>query len=198
VAVLGYDADARDWALALARAGNRIVVGLEHAGSCRASAEEDGFAVRAPAEAVDGASAVVVVVREPEPVWRASQSQIEPGALVVVACAYAIDTGAFDDASADVVLVTGFRDRRDAQCRIAVHRDVSGRALLRAIGYAQAVFGSAMPIEATTVASEIDREIAGVAERVGTVLALGTTQPRDTDADRVSVNDLLGPGRGLA
>jgi ketol-acid reductoisomerase len=195
VAVLGYDADARDCALTLARGGNRVTIGLEHSGACRSLAEHDGFTVASAAVAVYGASIIVVVVRDPEPVWRASSALVKPGALVVVRCAFALADGVFDGASTDVALVTALAD--NAPCRIAVHHDVTGRALLRAIGYVHAMYGTEAPIEATTVTAEIDRELAGVAERAGSILAVATAR-HDDERDRITVSDLLGPARGRA
>jgi ketol-acid reductoisomerase len=202
IAVLGYDADARDCARALARGGNRVTIGLEHGGTCWSRAHDDGFAVAGAAAAVDRAGVIVIVVRDPEPAWRASRPYIEPGALVVVSSAFALETGMFDGAPTDVVLVTAIQlrpDQRVSPCRIAVHRDVTGRALLRGISYVHAVFGTDMPIDATTLTTEIDRELAGVAERAGSVLAVARAHdPISDDRERVSVNDLLGPARGLA
>jgi ketol-acid reductoisomerase len=194
IAVLGYDADARDCALALVRGGNRVTIGVPH-GACRSRAEDDGLPVASAAAAVDGANIIVVVVRDPEPVWQASRAYIEPGALVIVSCAYSLESGAFDGASTDVALVTGAPANVRSPCRIAVHRDVTGRALLRAIGFVHAVYGTDMPIEATTVSGEIDRELAGVAERVGSMLALSGGR---ADDDRVTVTDLIGYTRSRA
>jgi ketol-acid reductoisomerase len=191
IAVLGYDADARDCALALARGGNRVTIGLPLDGAWRIRAEDDGFMVAGAAAAVDGATIVVVAARDPAPVWHASRVHVEPGALVVVSCAYSLDGGVFDGVSTDVALVTG-ASIRCTPCRIAVHRDVTGRALLRAIGYVHAVYGADMAIEATTVGGEIDRELAGVSDRIGPMLARAEMR---RDDDRVTVSDLLGHAR---
>ena len=203
VTVLGYDADARDFALALARAGNDVTIGLEHPVRGQ-QALRDGFVVAAAGAAVDGAAVVVVAIRDHDSIWRACRGHVAAGALVVATSAFAVETGAFDDVAADVVLVAAFHDGRRTRCRVAAHRDLTRRALLRAIGYAQAALGPEVGIDATTVAGEVDRELAAVAERVGAVLAIASTYEREPDrrepdpAEGVSVDDMLGARRGHA
>lgn len=185
IAVLGYDADARDFALALARAGNHVTIGLEQPGTRGLQALRDGFVVAQPGTAVDRADVVVVAVRDHAAIWRACRAHVAAGALIVAGSAFAIESRAFDEVAADVVLVAAFHDGRRARCRIATHRDVTGRALLRAIGYAQAAFGRGVGIDATSVAGEIDRELAAVAERVSAVLAIALARDdHDRDAAR--------------
>jgi ketol-acid reductoisomerase len=181
VAVLGYDAEARAHALAIRNAGNVVSIGLPFA--CWSRALADGFAVDHPSIVVEGAEVVVLLVRD-EQVWRAATPYIAPGALVVVGCGFALETSVFEPTGADVVLVTGTYDDDCSACRIAVHRDANGRALVRAIAYARAAFGSNATICTTSVAAEADRELAVVAERAGSLLAVAAslrpTGRRDT------------------
>jgi ketol-acid reductoisomerase len=171
IAVLGYDADAREHALALRRAGNRVVICAAVPAASRAVA--DGFVVDCAA----ATGAEIIVVREPEdsPLWRQCEERIGGGALVVFACARALHTGRCARGGMDVVLVTGVDDPR-VGCRIAVHRDVSRTALVRAIAYAHTAYGD-VPVRSTSIAAEAELELASVHERSASLLALTVQSP---------------------
>lgn len=174
VAILGYDADARGHALALRSAGNQVVIGVPPDTTCWARAAGDGFAVNRPGAAVAHAEVVVVLVREHEATWRTSEPHLAPGALVVFRCARALEAGACTRGGFDVVLVTT-ADNEHTGCRIAVHRDVTGRALLRAVAYARAACGTDVALRATSVAAEADLELASIGERAGSLLAFAAS-----------------------
>jgi ketol-acid reductoisomerase len=168
IVVLGYDADARDHALALRRAGNDVVIC-----DTTSRARADGFVVDCAAVA----RAEVVVVRAPEDslLWRQCEERIAGGALVVFACARALHTGRCARGGMDVVLVTGVEPI--VGCRIAVHRDVSRRALVRAIAYARAAYGADVPVRSTSIADEAELEHAPLRERSASLLALTVQSP---------------------
>lgn len=176
VVVLGYDAEARDHALALRRAGNHVVICVKRDTPAWPHAAADGFAVDQPCTAI--ATADVVVVRAPEDtaLWRQCEQRIAAGALVVFACARALHTGRWARSGMDVVLVTSLDDARIG-CRIAVHRDVSRRALLRAIAYARAAYTADVPMRSTYVGDEAELELASVRERSASLLALTVQSP---------------------
>jgi len=176
VVVLGYDAEARDHALALHRAGNRVVISVLRDTPAWSRAAADGFTVEAPCTAVANAEVVVVRAAEDTTLWRQCEERIAAGALVVFACARALHTGRCARSGMDVVLVTGVDDAR-VGCRIAVHRDVSRRALVRAIAYARAAYASDVPMRSTNVADEAELEHASVCERTASLLALTVQSP---------------------
>ncbi len=177
VAILGYDADAREHALALRRAGNIVAVGLRPDTTCWARAIADGFFVDEAAKVVAGAEVVVVLVRDHEETWRASEPHVAAGALVVFGCARALEAGACARGGLDIVLVTSADDEHTG-CRVAVHRDVTGRALVRAVAYARAAYESGVALRATSVAAEADLELASISERAGSLLALAASSDR--------------------
>jgi ketol-acid reductoisomerase len=151
VVVLGYDADAREHALALRRAGNHVVICLERDTAALSRAIADGFVV--DCDAVATAEVVVVRASEDSTLWRTCEEQIAGGALVVFASARALQQGRCARGGMDVVLVTGVDG---SGCGIAVHRDVSRRALVRAIAYARAAYTADVPIRSTSVFDETD------------------------------------------
>jgi ketol-acid reductoisomerase len=172
IVVLGYDTDARDHALALRRAGNHVVICAGMPAASRAVA--DGFVV--DCNAVASAEIVVVRPAEDSALWRHCEDRIAAGALVVFACARVLHTGRCARGGMDVVLVTAVDDAR-VGCRLAVHRDVSRRALARAIAYARAAYGSDVPMRSTSIADEAELEHASVRERSASLLALTVQSP---------------------
>jgi ketol-acid reductoisomerase len=174
VTILGYDADARDHAIALRKAGNEVTIGVPTDTTCWSRAAVDGFKVNRPSVAVAKAEVVVVLVREHEATWRTSEPHLAPGALVVFRGARALEAGACTRGGFDVVLVTTV-DNAHTGCRVAVHRDVTGRALLRAVAYARAACGTDVTLRATSVVAEADLELASIGERAGSLLAFAAS-----------------------
>jgi ketol-acid reductoisomerase len=174
VTILGYDAEARDHAFALRMAGNEVTIGVPTDTTCWSRAACDGFAVNRPSVAVAQAEVVIVLVREHEAMWRTSEPHLAPGALVVFRSARALEAGACTRGGFDVVLVTTADDAHTG-CRVAVHRDVTGRALLRGVAYARAACGSDVTLRATSVAAEADLELASIGERAGSLLAFAAS-----------------------
>ena len=188
VAVFGYGADARAQALALHRCGNTVTLAVPP-GASADRALADGFAAAPAPRAVDGASVIVIALphdEHPATFWRACTAQVVPAALVVYRSGLAVEAGMFDPPGTDVVVIANHGDA----FRIAVHRDGTGRALVRAIAYARAAFGEAITVDGSTVAAEIDLELAAVGERVSGVFALlGQAPARPTDEPEPSTTD---------
>ncbi|MBA3462353.1 MAG: hypothetical protein H0T46_20495 [Deltaproteobacteria bacterium] len=175
IVVLGYDAEARDHALALRRAGNLVVISVPRETAAWTRAYGDGFVVGSPCSVIGNADVVVVRSAEDTVLWRQCEERIAAGALVVFACARALHSGRCARSGMDVVLVTNIDDPR-VGCRIAVHRDVSRRALLRAVAYARAAYGDAQ-MRSTSVADEAELEHASVRDRMASLLALTVQRP---------------------
>ncbi len=166
IAVLGYGPDAARQAHGLRDAGNQISVGTRLGGLSWVRARKDGFSTGSACDAVAGASVVVVLVPDDEqaPVyWHAIEPGVERGALLVTGHALALATRAFDPRSLDVVFVAA----QGESCRVAVHNDTTGRALERAISYARAAFGLDIAISTTTIAAEVEAELAELETRAG-------------------------------
>jgi ketol-acid reductoisomerase len=176
VAVLSYDSEARDHAIALRRAGNHVVIGVFPETPAWWQASGDGFTVDHPAAAAATAEVVVVRTHEDTAMWRQGAERIAPGALVVFACARALHYGRCASSGMDVVLVTEVEDQR-VGCRIAVHRDVTRQALARAVAYARAVYGTVTPLRTTFVSDEVELEQMPVGERTASCLALAAQRP---------------------
>jgi len=113
--------------------------------------------------------------------WRLAEHQVVPGTLVVFRSANALVDGIVSRGGYDVVLVTA---PDDTGCRVAVHRDVTGRALMRAVSHARAQYGERIALRTTTVEAEADLELASIGERAGSLLAFAASRgPIDNDVD---------------
>lgn len=173
VAVLGYDADAREHALALRNTFNTVTIGVFPDTAAWRHARAEGFVVDRPAAAVTHAE-VVVVRGHDDSLWRSVEPRVAAGALVVFGSARALQAGACARSGMDVVLVT---DIYDAFVRIAVHRDATLRALVRAAAYARAAFEGNVLMRASSIAAEAELEESGDTAKL---LALSvTTAPLD-------------------
>lgn len=171
IVVLGYDADARNHALALRRAGNHVVVGLLSNSTAWTRASEDGFQVAQGETVVEGADVVVVREHEDSALWRSCEGWIAGGALVVFGSAHALHSGRCARSGMDVVLISRVEDALIG-CRIGVHRDVSRQAFMRAVAYARAAYSGDVVLRSTYICDEADRELASGRERMGSLLAL--------------------------
>ncbi|HEY5944106.1 MAG TPA: hypothetical protein VIV40_01385 [Kofleriaceae bacterium] len=174
VVVLGYDDDAREHALALRRANNSVLIGVRPDTTCWMRACGDGFAADRPQAIIGQAEVVVMLIREYERTWRVVEPLIAPGALVVFGCARTLEAMTFNRGGFDSVLVTTVDDAHTG-CRVAVHRDATGRALLRGVSYARAACGPDVVLRPTTVTAEVDLELASIGERAGSLLALAAS-----------------------
>ncbi len=182
VAVFGYGEDARAQALALRQAGNSVTLALPGGRTRHERAQADGLAAERATVAVDAANVIVVAMRhdeQPATFWRDCLSQVVPAALVVYRSGLGAESGVFDPPGTDVVVIANHGDA----FRIAVHRDGTGRALVRAMAYARAAFGEAITFDGSTVASEVDLELAAHGERVSGVFALLGQRPEPVHHD---------------
>lgn len=187
IAVIGYGPDAAQQARGLREAGNDVSVGTRQAGLSWARARRDGYPTGPACSVVERAGVVVLLVPDDEqaPVyWDALERNHEPHALLVVGRALALGTRVFEPRELDVVFVAA----RARTCRVAVHRDVTGRALERAISYARAAFGPDITIGTTTITAEVDGELAehealvGSATRFLREVELATSRARCSHA----------------
>jgi ketol-acid reductoisomerase len=182
VAFLGYGDAAREQALRLKALPShwRVDVVVRPGGMSWIRAVADGFRPVPPSEAAARADVVAVHLpeREQPGVWAYSvEPYLAPGALVVFARGSALYAGSVDPGSdLDVALVRKTAGGPGAgpentPCRVAVHRDATGRALERSAAFARAVFG-ATSVGTTTLDAEVRADITALVETMGGLPAL--------------------------
>jgi ketol-acid reductoisomerase len=174
IAVLGYGSQGRAHALNLRDSGFEVIVGLRPGGKTSAKAERDGFDVRAPADAVDGAGLVAFLVPDMAQgkLYADIEDRLQQGGTLLFAHGFNIHYGQIEPRSdLDVVLIAPkgpgdlvrrqYEAGRGVPCLLAVAQDASGRAQDRALGYAHAIGGTRGGVLTTTFAEETETDLFG-------------------------------------
>ena len=175
IAIIGYGSQGRAHALNLRESGFDVTVGLRPGGPTEIKAKADGFAVKAPADAVKDADLVAVLT--PDMVQKKLYEDVLAGNMKQGACllfAHGLNVH-FDMISPredlDVVLVApkgpGALVRREYEigrgvpCIYAVHQDKSGKAEQLALAYAGGLGGARANIIKTTFKEETETDLFG-------------------------------------
>ena len=175
IALIGYGSQGRAHALNLRESGFDVTVGLRPGGPTEIKAKADGFAVKAPADAVKDADLVAVLT--PDMVQKKLYEDVLAGNMKQGACllfAHGLNVH-FDMISPredlDVVLVApkgpGALVRREYEigrgvpCIYAVHQDKSGKAEQLALAYAGGLGGARANIIKTTFKEETETDLFG-------------------------------------
>jgi ketol-acid reductoisomerase len=174
LAVLGYGSQGRAHALNLRDSGFEVVVGLRPGGKSWPKAERDGFSVRAPAEAVEGAGLVAVLAPDmvQHDLYDEVASKIQNNGTLLFAHGFSIHYKQVEPrADLDVVLIApkgpGHLVRREYEagrgvpCLLAVSQDPTGNAAARALAYAHAIGGTRGGVVQTTFAEETETDLFG-------------------------------------
>jgi ketol-acid reductoisomerase len=174
IAVCGYGSQGRAHASNLRDSGCDVVVGLRPGGRTSARAAGDGFTVKPPAEAAQGAGLIAILT--PDMTHRAVFEEIRPhlqhGAALLFAHGFSVHYRQVQPPDhVDVVLVApkapGDLVRRQYEaglgvpCLLAVARDASGQAHARALAYAHAIGGTRSGVLETTFAEETETDLFG-------------------------------------
>jgi ketol-acid reductoisomerase len=174
IAVLGYGSQGRAHAMNLRDSGFDVVVGLRPDGKTAARARQDGFDVKLPAEAADGAGLVAFLVPDmaQAKLYQAIEGKLGQGATLLFAHGFNIHYGRIEPrADLDVVLIAPkgpgdlvrrqYEIGRGVPCLIAVAQDASGNAKARALAYAQGIGGARAGVLETTFGEETETDLFG-------------------------------------
>jgi ketol-acid reductoisomerase len=174
IAVLGYGSQGRAHAMNLRDSGFDVVVGLRPDGKTAARARQDGFDVKLPAEAADGAGLVAFLVPDmaQAKLYQAIEGKLGQGATLLFAHGFNIHYGRIEPrADLDVVLIAPkgpgdlvrrqYEIGRGVPCLIAVAQNASGNAKARALAYAQGIGGARAGVLETTFGEETETDLFG-------------------------------------
>jgi ketol-acid reductoisomerase len=174
IAVLGYGSQGRAHALNLRDSGYDVVVGLRPDGATSAKAQRDGFAVRAPADAVDGAGLVAFLVPDMAQgrLYRDIESRLKNTGTLLFAHGFNIHYKQVRPrADLDVVLIAPkgpgdlvrrqYEAGRGVPCLMAVAQDATGQAQARALAYAHGIGGTRGGVLETTFGEETETDLFG-------------------------------------
>ena len=173
VAVLGYGSQGRAQALNLRDSGISVIVGLRAGSPRRARAEADGVRVESPEAAAAEADLVAMLVPDevqPDVYGTVVDRHLRRNGAMAFAHRYNIHYGVIEPrADLDVILVapSGIGEQVRARYEaghgtagfVAVHRDASGQARNRALGYARALGEGRVAVIETTFAEEVETEL---------------------------------------
>ncbi|MGP3986403.1 ketol-acid reductoisomerase [Streptomyces sp. 3N207] len=175
VAVLGYGSQGHAHALSLRDSGVDVRVGLHEGSKSRAKAEEQGLRVTTPAEAVQEADVIMVLVPDPlqAKVYEESIApHLEDGDALFFGHGLNIRYEFIKPpASVDVCMVAPkgpghlvrrqYEEGRGVPCIAAVEQDASGNAFALALSYAKAIGGTRAGVIKTTFTEETETDLFG-------------------------------------
>ncbi|OEV05518.1 ketol-acid reductoisomerase [Streptomyces oceani] len=185
VAVLGYGSQGHAHALSLRDSGVDVRVGLHEGSSSRAKAEEQGLRVTTPAEAVQEANVIMVLVPDPIQAKVYAESvapHLQEGDALFFGHGLNIRYGFIQPpAGVDVCMVAPkgpghlvrrqYEEGRGVPCIAAVEQDATGKAFALTLAYAKGIGGTRAGVIKTTFTEETETDLFGEQ----TVLCGGTS-----------------------
>ena len=174
IAVLGYGSQGRAHAMNLRDSGFDVVIGLRPGGKTTAKAENDGFQVLPPDQAVDGAGLIAFLTPDmvQASLYEAIESKLKANATLLFAHGFNIHYGRIEPRDdLDVVLIAPkgpgdlvrrqYEAGRGVPCLMAVAQDVTGNAQARALAYAHGIGGTRGGVLETTFGEETETDLFG-------------------------------------
>src|SRR5215467_4471740 len=174
IAILGYGSQGRAHALNLKDSGFDVVVGVRRGGAGWKQARREGLAVAEPAQAVEGADLVAVLIPDPvqKELYRSIRKGLKAGAVLLFAHGFNIHFRQIKPAKdLDVVLIAPkgpgdlvrrqYQEGRGVPCLLAVAQDATGKAHARALAYAHGIGGTRGGVIETTFAEETETDLFG-------------------------------------
>jgi ketol-acid reductoisomerase len=175
VAVLGYGSQGRAHALNLRDSKINTVVGLRRGGPSWKQAEQDGWALTGPSEAVEGADVIVVLAPDmAQPALYANElaPNLKDGAMILFSHGFNIHYGQITPPkTVDVTMVAPkgpgnlvrrtYEDGRGVPCLLAIHQDATGHAFDRTLAYAHGIGGTRAGVIQTTFKEETETDLFG-------------------------------------
>jgi len=185
VTVLGYGSQGRAHALNLRDSGFDVVVGLRPEGNSWAKATADGLTVKAPNDAVKGATIVAFLTPDmvQKSLYQSVVDDIAAGATLLFAHGFAVHFNQVEPREdLNVVLIAPkgpgglvrrqYEEGHGVPCLVAVHQDATSAALELALAYSAGIGGARAGVIETTFAEETETDLFG--EQA--VLCGGTTE----------------------
>ncbi len=175
IAVIGYGSQGHAHALNLKESGCNVIVGLYEGSRSWKKAEEQGFTVYTAAEAAKKADVIMILIND-EKQAKLYKEDIEPnleaGNMLMFAHGFAIHFGQIvPPADVDVTMIapkapghtvrSEYQRGRGTPCLVAIHQDATGKALDKALAYAQALGGARAGVLETTFRVETETDLFG-------------------------------------
>ncbi|MEM0303561.1 MAG: ketol-acid reductoisomerase [Saccharolobus sp.] len=175
IAVLGYGSQGRAWAQNLRDSGLNVVVGLEREGKSWELAKNDGFQPLHTKDAVKDADIIIFLV--PDMVQRTLwlehvKPYMKEGADLVFAHGFNIHFRLIEPlATSDVYMIAPkgpgptvreyYKSGGGVPALVAIHQDISGKALQKALAIAKAIGATRAGVIQTTFKEETETDLFG-------------------------------------
>ena len=174
IAILGYGSQGRAHALNLKDSGFDVVVGVRRGGAGWKQARREGLEVAEPAQAVQGADLVALLIPDPvqKELYKGIRKGLKAGSTLLFAHGFNVHFGQIKPArDLDVVLIAPkgpgdlvrrqYQEGRGVPCLLAVAQDATGKAHVRALAYAHGIGGTRGGVIETTFAEETETDLFG-------------------------------------
>ena len=175
IAVIGYGSQGHAHALNAKESGCNVIIGLYEGSKSWAKAEKQGFEVYTAAEAAKRADIIMILINDElqaDMYKKDIEPNLEAGNMLMFAHGFNVHFGCIKaPADVDVTMIApkgpGHTVRSEYQagkgvpCLVAVHQDASGKALDKALAYAQAIGGARAGVLETTFRTETETDLFG-------------------------------------
>ena len=175
IAVIGYGSQGHAHALNAKESGCNVIIGLYEGSKSWDKAVKQGFEVYTAAEAAKKADVIMILINDEKQAAmykKDIEPNLEPGNMLMFAHGFAIHFGQIvPPADVDVTMIApkgpGHTVRSEYQagkgvpCLVAVHQDASGKALEKALAYAQAIGGARAGVLETNFRTETETDLFG-------------------------------------
>ena len=170
IAFIGYGSQGRAHALNAKESGCNVIIGLYEGSKSWDKAVKQGFEVYTAAEAAKKADVIMILINDEKQAAmykKDIEPNLEAGNMLMFAHGFAIHFGQIvPPADVDVTMIApkgpGHTVRSEYQagkgvpCLVAVHQDATGKALDKALAYAQAIGGARAGVLETNFRTETD------------------------------------------
>ncbi len=175
IAVIGYGSQGHAHALNAKESGCNVIIGLYEGSKSWDKAVKQGFEVYTAAEAAKKADVIMILINDElqaSMYKKATAPNLEEGNMIMFAHGFNIHFGQIvPPKNVDVTMIApkgpGHTVRSEYQagkgvpCLVAVHQDASGKALDKALAYAQAIGGARAGVLETTFRTETETDLFG-------------------------------------
>ena len=175
IAIIGYGSQGHAHALNLKESGCNVIVGLYEGSRSWKKAEEQGFKVYTAAEATKQADIIMILINDEKQAKLYKEDiapNLEAGNMLMFAHGFAIHFGQIvPPADVDVTMIapkapghtvrSEYQMGRGTPCLVAIHQDATGKALDKALAYAQALGGARAGVLETTFRVETETDLFG-------------------------------------
>ena len=175
IAIIGYGSQGHAHALNAKESGCNVIIGLYEGSKSWDKAVKQGFEVYTAAEAAKKADVIMILINDEKQAAmykKDIEPNLEAGNMLMFAHGFAIHFGQIvPPADVDVTMIApkgpGHTVRSEYQagkgvpCLVAVHQDASGKALEKALAYAQAIGGARAGVLETNFRTETETDLFG-------------------------------------